>query len=572
MIHSLRVENIALIDKLNIEFAPGLNVLSGETGAGKSVIVNSMNLILGERADREMIRAGREKAFVEAILYIDTKELAPLFAEFGIEPDEELIISRELSLSGKNVCRINGVAVNLSTLKGFMDHVVDLLGQHEHQSLLYAENHLTLVDSFGGGPIEKIKTRIAGEYQKLRDMLSRQKSLGGNPAERMQKADLLRFQVNELEQAELIEGEPEALEQERELLANAQKIAAALGSSYEMLYLAEHVDVSILSSLKSVMDELASIANYQQEYDELYRRIQDSYYALEDTAQEIGDKAEQVSFDEQRPNEIEDRIEFLNSLKRKYNAADIGELMTQMEQKQSELETLEHSEELLIKLEIDIAYKKDELYELYGALHSLREQAATELSKRLVAELTELGMKGARFEVRFTGIPPKEITTFSEAGPEEAEFYIATNAGEPLKPLIKTASGGEISRIMLAFKSVIAEIDRISTMIFDEIDTGISGQTAHIVAKKLAAITRNRQVICVTHLPQIAAMADRNFLIAKVSGKGSTNTQISQLNGQAALEEIARLSGGMQTENALAYAQELFDYAQKFKSGVSGIG
>ncbi|HBU11573.1 MAG TPA: DNA repair protein RecN [Clostridiales bacterium] len=568
MIHSLRVENIALIDQLNIEFSAGLNVLSGETGAGKSVIVNSMNLILGERAVREMVRAGKEKAFVEAVLYLPEEVAAPLFAQYGIAPEEELIVSREVSTAGKNVCRINGNAVNLSTLKGFMDHAADLLGQHEHQSLLHPENHLALVDSFGGRQIGALKSLIAGEYQKLNGLLRRQKSFGGDPAERQNKADLLRFQVDELQEAGLKEGEYEALMQERAVLSNAQTIAAALSAGYEILYAAEHVEASVLSTIKSVMDELSAIAAYRQEYDELYRRVEESYYALEDAAQDIGKEAGRVSFDEQRQNEVEDRIELLNTLKRKYQAADADELLHMLAQKQEELDALAHSEELLQELEADIAREKDALYGRYEELHSLREKAAAAISKRLTAELAELAIAGARFEVRFTGVPSKEETVFSAAGPEQAEFYFAANAGEPLKPLGKVASGGEISRVMLAFKSVIAEADSIPTMIFDEIDTGISGHTAHVVAQKLAALTKNRQVICVTHLPQIAAMGDRNFLIEKISGKDSVNTRILQLSGQAAEEEIARMAGGMQTENALAYARELLEHARKFKLGV----
>lgn len=572
MLHSLVVENIALIDRLSIEFAEGLNILTGETGAGKSIIIDSMNLALGERADREMIRRGEESASVEALFYVDAEALRPVFERYGIEPDEELLISRKISSSGKNTCRINGGMVNLSTLKGFMDSIVDLVGQHEHQSLLYPENHLAIIDSFGGAEATALKERAAQAVTDIKRTQAEMAELGGDAAERRASIELLEFQTKELEDAELKEGELDALIAERDVLAGAQTIAEQLGRGYAALYEGDENGQSILAGLRSCTDGILQLARYGENFSALAARMEEGYYLLEEAAHDIGREMGAVVFDEQRQNEVEERIEFINTLKRKYGAIDEAELLATLEQAQERLSRLCHAGELYAALEGKLSEQRAAAYKIFVKLSELRRNAAGVLADMAKAELADLGMPGAAFEARFAELPPPEQAAYTAEGLDFAEFYISTNAGEPLKPLAKTASGGEISRIMLAFKNITSGRDSISTMIFDEIDTGISGRMAHVVAEKMAGIALRRQVICVTHLAQIAAMSDRGFLISKESRGGVTLTNINRLDEDGITQEIARLSGGIDTKNAMNHALELLDNAKAVKAGLKKAG
>ncbi len=572
MLHSLVVENIALIDRLSIEFAEGLNILTGETGAGKSIIIDSMNLALGERADREMIRRGEESASVEALFYVDIEVLRPVFERYGIEVDEELLVSRKISSSGKNTCRINGGMVNLSTLKGFMDSIVDLVGQHEHQSLLYPENHLAIIDSFGGAEVAALKEDAARAVSEIKRTQAEMAELGGDAAERAASIELLEFQTKELADAELKAGELEELGSEREVLAGAQTIAEQLGRSYAALYEGDEAGQSILAGLKSCADGVAQLARYGENFAVLSARMEEGYYLLEEAAHDIGREMGAVVFDEQRQNEVEERIEFINTLKRKYGATDEEELISIAEQAQERLSRLCRAGEIYEGLEAKLADQRAAAYKIFSKLSAKRRKAADVLAELALAELADLGMPGAAFETRFAELAAPEQAVYTAEGLDFAEFYISTNAGEPLKPLAKTASGGEISRIMLAFKNITAGRDSISTMIFDEIDTGISGRMAHVVAEKMAAIAQSRQVICVTHLAQIAAMADRGFLISKQSRDGTTLTSIDRLDEGGIKQEIARLSGGIDTENAMNHAQELLSNARAVKDGLAKTG
>jgi len=564
MIHSLLVENIALIDKLNIEFAPGLNVLTGETGAGKSIIVNSMNLVLGERADRDMIRNGRDSARVEAILYLDRDITDPLFEKYGIQPDEEMIISRELSATGKNTCRINGSTVNLSTLKAVMDNLVDMHGQHEHQSLLYAANHIKTLDNYGGDAHFAIAEKIRKSYSELSALEKKLSQLGGDASERKRTIDLLEFQINELTEAGIQPNETEELKKERDRLANAQAISLALNQCYDALYSGEN-GMSVVSALRQCADRMEQVAAFSDEYSTVAENLNEHRYSLEELAHDISAQADTVVFDEQRQAEVEERIEFINSLERKYGVLSERELIEYIDSAQDKLESLINSDKLTTQITEKIADVKDNLYKLYEQLSIQRKKTAHRLSGLVIRELCDLGMKDSQFEVRFADFPSRENVAFTANGADELEFFISTNAGEPLKPLAKVASGGEISRIMLAFKNISAVTDNVSTLIFDEIDTGISGGMALVVAKKMAAIAKHRQVISVTHLPQIAAMADKNFLITKSNVRGSAVTEINQLDEDGLVNEIARLSGGIKTENAYAHAKELLENARQMK-------
>lgn len=561
MIHNLYVKSIALIDEMNMEFSQGLNVLSGETGAGKSIIVNSMNLILGERADRELIRSGQEKAYVEAILYIDDNVVRDLYEKYEIEPSEELVVSRTLSASGKNVCKINGISVNLNILKEFMDRLVDIHGQHEHQSLLYEVNHLAFIDGFFRDG--SVTCEIGKQMTALKAAEKKLNALGGDTKTQEQTAELLEFQVNEIQSAHLYAGEMDELLQERERLNNAQTIISVLEGGYEALYAGE--EGTALSVMRHIIDGLRQIESLDSAYAMLLERLEESYYTVEDCAQEMNSLAQGAVFDEGRQDEVEERIAFIRSLQRKYDAAGIQDILDYAAQAEKQLYDMSHSQQLRGALLEETEALKDELYENYKKLSLLRRTEAQDLTKKMVAELADLGIKDAQFEARFAPLPTREEVHFSDEGADRVEFFISTNLGEPLKPLSKTASGGEISRIMLAFKNIAAQVDKIDTIIFDEIDTGLSGKMAHVVAEKMDEIARYRQVICVTHLPQIAAMADSHHLIRKESEKGATVTAIQKIEGEEIIEEIARLSGGTGSEHAAASARELLKGAQEKK-------
>ncbi|MBC5647207.1 DNA repair protein RecN [Christensenella tenuis] len=569
MIQSLTVKNIALIDELNIEFGNGLNVLSGETGAGKSIVVDSMNLLLGERADRELIRSGQEKAHVEANICIDSAAFADFFDENELEADDELIISRDLSVSGKNVCRINGTVVSLATLKTLMDRIVDLHGQHEHQSLLYAKNHILFLDNYCGKKAKEAKGRIAQLYTRLKNVQRQLDETGGDERERMRSMDLLSFQIQEITEAKIFAGEEDALRDEREKLNHAQFIAQTLSNGYAELYLGGEEGGSALSLVQDAVRLLSQIAIYDAAYEKTAERLQESAFVLEECAHDLRGFSESIVFDEQRQTEIEERIDLLGGLKRKYGNSE-KEILAFCTDAQQKLEKMQHAEEEAARLTSEIIGIQDQLYAEYQALSGLRKEAAKKLSAAVLKELNDLGMPGANFEAKFAPLPGRKETVWHRDGIDEMEFYLSTNEGEPLKPLSKTASGGEISRVMLAFKNISAGSEDISTLIFDEIDTGISGRMALVVSEKMASISRSRQVICVTHLPQIAAMADANFLIRKYSADGATHTNVARLEGANITDEIARLAGGIETENALKYAGELRQNAEKIKRAFKG--
>lgn len=569
MIQSLTVKNIALIDELNIEFENGLNVLSGETGAGKSIIVDSMNLLLGERADRELIRSGQEKAHVEANICIDSEAFADFFDENELDADGELIISRDLSTSGKNVCRVNGTVVSLTTLKTLMDRIVDLHGQHEHQSLLYAKNHMLFLDNYCGKEAKETKGRIAQLYTRLKNLQQQLDETGGDERERMRSMELLSFQIREITEAKIFVGEEDVLRDERNKLNHAQFIAQTLSTGYAELYLGGEEGGSALSLVQDVIRLLSQISIYDTAYEKTAERLQESAFALEECAHDLRGFSESIVFDEQRQTEIEERIDLLGGLKRKYGNSE-EDILAFCADAQQKLEKMQHAEEEAARLTSEIIKIKDQLYAEYQALSGLRGEAAKKLSVSVLKELKDLGMPRASFEAKFAPFPGREEAVWRRDGVDEMEFYLSTNEGEPLKPLSKTASGGEISRVMLAFKNISAGLEDISTLIFDEIDTGISGRMALVVSEKMASISRSRQVICVTHLPQIAAMADANFLIRKYSEDGATHTNVMRLEGINITDEIARLAGGIETENARKYAGELRQNAEKIKKAFKG--
>ncbi len=560
MLSRLVIKNIALITELEAVFSGGMNVLSGETGAGKSIIVDSVNLVLGERADREMIRSGEEKAVVEA-WFTGAHCVDDLLEEQQIEPEDELVLSRELSISGKNVCRINGALVTLATLKAVSDRLVDVHGQHEHQSLLSEKNHMTMLDGFDPRIAQEAQ-QVAQSYGAYTALQARLKTLLAG-ADRERRIDILKYQIDELQKAGIREGEEEELLQQKKRMNAAERIAEALGRAYELLY--ESEAQSALGTLKDISGRLQSIGDVDEKFEAFSARADEAYYVLEELAENIRHEMDACSFDTDELEQTEERLALIHTLARKYGDPLVtGTFLKKAEQ---ELADLSGSEALAQQLAEKASLLRTGLYDQSVRLSALRRDAARVFEQRVTQQLADLGMASASFSVHFEELKSEEDCDFTRSGIDTVEFFISANLGEPQKPLRKVASGGEVSRIMLALKNIAADRGGIPTMIFDEIDTGISGRMAQVVAEKMFCISKGRQVICVTHLPQIASMADAHFLVTKESDETSTHTYLIPLNAAQRTGEIARLAGG---ESAVshAHAEEMLERAQSFKSTI----
>ena len=562
MLSRLTIKNIALIDELSLSFDEGLNVLTGETGAGKSIIVDSVNLALGERADRELIRTGADRAVVEAWFETVPHQVEKILSLQEIDIDNgSVVLSRELSVTGKNICRINGVLVTLNLLKQVSDLIVDIHGQHEHQSLLHEKNHIDMLDEYGAD-IEKEKLKVAEAYRAFTSVKKRLFSLSGSDGDRERHIDTLEYQIDEIQKAAIRKGEEEELQQQKRLLNAAERIAEALSGAYGHLY---DDDVNALSILKDAGLRLKSIENVDKKFVELSAKADEAYYLVEEIASSISHEINENYFDANELEEIEARLSLISSLNRKYSDATLdGEYIKNARQ---ELDDLIGSEELIKKLTAEMETAKGILYDESCRLSELRRSSALDFSQKMREQLCELGMTDAVFIVNISEIPPIEECSFTSNGIDTVEFYISTNRGEPAKPLRKVASGGEVSRIMLALKNIAANEGGIPTMIFDEIDTGISGRMAEVVARKLENIAAKRQVICVTHLPQIASMADAHFLISKSSDDNSTTTSVEKLAEQGRISEVARLAGGDSSVSSL-HAQEMIQKAIDYKKNI----
>lgn len=561
MLSRLIIKNIALIDMLEVQFSDGLNVLSGETGAGKSIIIDSVNLVLGERADRELIRTGAQTAVVEA-WFSDARGVEDILVDQQIEAGEELVLSRELSSTGRNICRVNGTLVSLAVLKSLSDRLVDVHGQHEHQSLLNEKNHILLLDGFGD-TIKEALADVEKAYDAYASVVKKQKMLFGNEGDRERRIDILKFQISEIKLANIAEGEEDELLAQRNRLNAAEKIMEALAATYALLYEAEPINA--LSALKEASRRLQGISDVDIRYGDMADKVDDVFYSLEEVAFAVRGDMSEGFFDPDALERIEDRLALIGSLKRKYaDPLTSGAFVRSAEQ---ELAELEDSEALLKELSQKAQQLKQQMYDRSVRLSERRRDAAKHLEQLVVRQLNDLGMSAASFEVVFESMPDINNAAYSRNGFDVVEFHISTNRGEPVKPLKKVASGGEVSRIMLAIKNIAADKGGIPTMIFDEIDTGISGRIAQVVAEKLQSISRGRQVVCVTHLPHIASMADTHFLISKHSDETSTRTSLSALGQPERVREIARLTGG-ESDVSLAHACEMIERASTFKTTI----
>ena len=568
MLLQLDIHNIALIDEVSIALESGLNILTGETGAGKSIIIDSINAVLGDRISKDIIRTGSEKALVEAVFQVDAQQVEEILNEMGMELEEDgtLILSRELTLSGRNTCRINGKMVAASFLKKLGERLIDLHGQHDNQSLLKTEKHMELLDSFGGENIKIIKQEYSSLLEQYRQVRAELKALSGDPGERERKMDLLRFQTDEIRKAKLTTGEEEDLNRKKLLLTNSLKISASLASAHSLLQSGEAGGRPALDVMNEALSCLNTISKLDDSYEEMSKRLQDFIYSTADLAEDLRRNFESVEYDPALQDEIEERLDLIFKLKRKYGAT-ISEILQYLDSTEKQLAEIEKSEELTIALNDKLTELNKQLFDTSCRLNGERQKAASILEDRIGQQLDDLEMKKSRFhvDIQFNNNSTNQGSVkYTQNGLDKVEFLISANAGEPLKPLARIASGGEMSRVMLAIKTILAEVDQIPTMIFDEIDIGISGKAAQKVSEKLSYISVGHQVICVTHLAQIACMANHNYLIEKIMEENSTKTIVNKLDGEEKVKEIARLIGGGESSKAsLKYAEEMINNAKK---------
>lgn len=536
MVTTLHIKNVGIIDDLNLDLNEGFNVLTGETGAGKTLIIGSLAILAGGRFSKEMIRNGEEFSFVEANFYCPDNELAI---------DNNIIVSREIHSNGRNSCKINGRLVTVNELKEFMSKILDIHGQQDSQLILNPMQHIIYLDKFIGKELEdnlnKYKVKLA-EYNTLKQEL---KNTYGEDQEKERRLDLLRYQYNEIEQANLKENEEEELEEKHKMMQNAEKLKDNLCEVDNELN--ENAVVAISNAIRS----LEKIQDCGSKYTEKLSILKSSYYDIQELARDLSYMREDVNFDEEERNQIENRLDLIYSLKRKYGNT-ISEILKYSSKVEEEIHKIENLDEYHKKIKAKINVLKQELLEIANNMTNTRKKYAKELSTKINKELKDLEMPNARFEIQVD-----TADKFYETGIDEVEFMICTNIGEELKPLVKIASGGEMARIMLAIKNVLADVDEVSTLVFDEIDTGISGKASKAVAEKMKSIAKSHQVICITHLPSIAAKGDHNYYISKQTKENKTYTQIKKLSEEETIVEIARISSGEVTEIAKAHAQEL---------------
>lgn len=560
MLQHVYIKNIALIEKQEIYLYEDLNILSGETGAGKSILIDAINFCLGERFSKELIRTGQDEAIVELMFHGVNEEVNKILDEFGIEREEHLLISRSIHRGGKNLCRVNGRTVTLGMLKDLGKNLIDVHGQHEHQSLLNSSKHIDLLDRFGGQEILSLKEKVSDLYKHRKEILKKIEALGGSEIEKARKMDLLQFQITEIKEADLKNGEEEKLTERLKILSNVEKLSLKGKNLYEILHLGGVHGQSVSEGVDEALRYLQEISSIDVSLENAYKSLESISYQIQDIIYEIREYNENIEYNPNELYEVEKRLDLIYNLKRKYGS-DIEEILKYYEEIQRELEVLDKSEAEREKLDKELKVVEERLNEEVLVLSKNRKILAQTVEDKIVEVLQDLEMKNTIFEITITS-----RDEYTGLGIDEVEFMISTNLGEPVKPLAKIASGGEMSRIMLAIKTVLAGIDQIGTLIFDEIDTGISGKVAQKVAEKLAFIAKKYQVICITHLPQIASMGEKHFFIEKTSTEEQTITNVHVLSREERIREIARMIGGVSiTETTLKSAEEMISLAQNKK-------
>ena len=561
MLQTLKIENVALIDEAIIELDKNLNVISGETGAGKSIMLDSLGFVFGGRADRSLIREGATSMKVEAIFNDLAQSHIDLIKELGVDFQDELFISRSLDMSGKNVCKINGELVPVAVVKKICSRIIDIHGQSEHLAILNNDYQLEIIDLFSH-QTDDIKIKLAENIDEYKNIEKDIQSLGGSEKEKQNLIDLYTFQINEIDSLNIKENEYEELLNEKREMNAFEKINVNLVSAYDALTKSSFSDSS-LDNINTASKSVQNIIDLNQNYQDLYERLNSAYIELSDIADSIKDYMDNNTFDEARFNYVDERIDAIKSAFRKYGG-DYENLKKYYEEIATKLDNLKNSEQRrveLIKKQEDVLSNIDVLQD---KLNKIRVESAKKLSDSMQIELTKLGMKNARLEVEFSHINER----FSYSGYDRVEFMFSSNLGFQLKPLNKVVSGGEMSRVMLAYKIVVGEVDTNETIIFDEIDTGLSGQIASVVAEYLARLSRKKQVIAVSHLPQICAMADYNIKVEKYLINNTTKTRANVLEGDDLYSEIARLMGATTSEAGKIASVELKDKSNKFKEGL----
>lgn len=556
MLRTLSVRNFAIIDQLELEFAPGFNVLTGETGAGKSILMGALNLLLGGRAGGEMVRSGANKATLDAVFDISgLTELQQIIEEMGYElEDDLLLLSREVNATGKSTCRISSRPATVTQLKEIGDWLVDLHGQHEHQSLLAVARHIDMLDTWGGKPLLELRSQIVEVYQTLQNLRQQKESLERDARERAHLLDLYQFQAQEIQKANLKVGEDDTLQAEHRRIANAQRLAEnALEAS--AIIAGSDGEAGIVSLLSRAVRCLEDGVGIDESLQPMLEAVRSAYYELTEAQHDLSKYVDNLEFNEERLQEIEERLETLRNLKRKYGTT-IQEVIQYGKETAEKLHQLTHSEELSESLEQEIVQNTKVLTELSKTLSDRRHLAAKEFQETTLAELTDLGLSRTRFEVLVSPTEP------SSKGADRVEFMISTNPGEPLRPLAKVASGGEVSRVMLAIKSAMAKRGSLPTMVFDEIDVGVGGRTAHVIAEKMAHLAEKAQILCITHLAQLASRGQNHFYIEKQATNDETRVVVTPLTPENRVFEIARMMGAVElTDSALQHAKEMLSQA-----------
>lgn len=554
MLCEISIKNVAVIERLHMEMRGGMTVLTGETGAGKSIIIDSINMLLGDRTNKTLVRYGQKKAVVQGVFRVDPN---PETEEF-LEDEDQLIITREVTAEGKSTVRINGLMVPLARLRSMAPYLIDIHGQHDNQALLTPSKHVGFLDSFAGNSREREEYREL--YQRYRQLQRQLDELQTDENEKARRIDLLEYQHSEITRAGLRKGEEEELKAQRDQVANAEKIASAAAQAYDNLYGGEEIQ-SAYDALSSAINSLEEIREFAPEIQQVWESVSDLVYTIEDAAHELKEYADRVEYDPQLLDELEERLDLISRLKRKYGNS-VEEILAFGKKIEEELSEIQSADEKKAELEQAVQDAEKALAAAANVLTETRRKAGMRLQTEIEQSLQELDMDKSVFRVEVGA-----AGDYTPGGADHVEFMISTNPGEPLKPLAQIASGGELSRVMLAIKSILADSDHVDTLIFDEIDTGVSGRAAQKIALKLGKIGRSKQVICITHLPQLAAMADNHFLIEKEVTDTAASTAVRLLERDERRTELARITDGDITKTSLEHAEEMLKRAEEYKCG-----
>lgn len=562
MLKTLSIWNFALIEHAQIDFDKGLNILTGETGAGKSILLGALGMVIGRRTNIDAIRSGCEFMRVEAVFTLDNNLVKDFLTKYNIlVEDDDLIITRQININGKNSVQINNCHTTMAILRQLGELLVDIHGQHANQALLKPIKQLSLIDMYDGDAIQKQKEVYLEKYYQWLQIKQKLADSKINTQEMAQRLDMLKWQINEIENAKLTLDEDEKLESEIKVLANAEKISLLTQDAYKLLYEGENGKFAILSSLSQVRKDLENLAQYDENMAKVHQILDEAYFQIQDSADEIRNYGESIDYNPQKLDMMQSRLNDIDKLKRKYGNT-IEEILNYLAKAKEELTYIENYDDNLAKLEQELSLLAKDVSQEALILHELRQKSAKALEMAIMKELASLSMADAKLVINLT----LNDDDFTENGADDVEILFSANLGEDLKSLAKIVSGGELSRIALALKTITAKKDDIDLMVFDEVDTGVGGKTAQMMAEKIARIALYRQVICITHLPQIAAMADAHFYISKETKNNKTFTTIDEINYDAKLAEIARMSSGIDlTQASLENAEEMLTNARKRK-------